>query len=347
MAGRLTRQGSDRFARTVEPVLIPLAIRADGSPRGGTRSDLRTGRSTALTRATHPEQQPGWTIRDTPGTEATLVLRTAWTSTIESIWVEAGKPRISFVPGPEDTLDWVPDTPITRLIVVGPLADHRGVQAATQLEELELATGLSDPLDLSRLTLLRRFSGADVCHFTDSNTSLEWLALSDFRSPTLEDLPIAQLRLLRLMPARRLRDIGTLARARHLVHLGIGWAPLDDWAPLETCLALRELELVSCRQMQDLSVVARLPRLEILELENCRSLRTLDPLRSAQRLRCLSLRGRQGIDDGAFAFLLNLPALEMLSVEVLPRGSDLAAKDLDIWRARRFAAEQRADRWIS
>ena len=267
--------------------------------------------------------------------DATLIFRGQWDDEVRAGWIAAGRPRVSFIPGATDDLDWVPESGITRLIVVGVVGDDSGIERATDLEELELSTSCTARLDLSNLVGLRRLSAPDRCDGLDA-TALEWLHLSDYASEDLGGLPIAQLRLLRVMPARRLRRIDALAKGVNLHHIGLGWTRVDDWSVLAACQRLRELELVSCPGLRNLNVVAALPELMSIELDGCRNLTSLRPLAAASKLQYVAIRGQTGVVDGHLEFLLDLPSIRLVAVERMPRGSDLSPARLRAWRAQQF-----------
>lgn len=260
-----------------------------------------------------------------------LLVAGHWSAEAADVWETHGRPPVVLSTTTSSDLDWLPSSGVDRLKVVGGIGDDSALEASTQLRELSLWTETDRRFDATRLTRLELYEGYDRVGPGVADLPLTWLAVQEYQGRSLQGLPLAHLTYLSLMPARRLRDISGLEAAGRLEYLGLGWAPIEEFSPVGRLDTLRELELVSLRHLTDLAFIHGL-RLEGLELQNATRVRDLSPLRSQPSLRSFGLRGRHRLDDPNLAFILDLPAMEIASIEVLPRGGDLSRGRLDAMR---------------
>lgn len=260
-----------------------------------------------------------------------LEFRGPWSPEIQEAWQECGRPPLLWDARKGLGTEWIAESAVTDLAIIGALEDDLGVEAASSLESLRLLNAARAPLDWSRLTKLREFHGYDRSGTGFSELPLQTLVMVDLLKTNLEEVPLASLRRLRLTPARRLADLSKLASAAHLEDASLGFLRSIDFTPLGALPRLRRLELIQCRGLTDIEDLSEIAGLEVLELESCSKVESLLPLVSHTNLHVLLLRGSTMPRDGLLADLLNMPSLRRLAVERLPKTADIGRQELDDW----------------
>jgi hypothetical protein len=227
--------------------------------------------------------------------------------------------------------DWIAESAVTDLAIIGTLEDDSGVEAASSLESLRLFNAARAPLNWSRLKNLREFHGYDRIGTGFSHLPLETLLMVDLLEPNLEEVPLARLRRLKLAPARKLTDLTELASAARLEDCSLGFLKATDFRSLGALPRLRRLELIQCRGLTNVEHLSGIDGLEVLELDSCSKVESLLPLASNKSLQVLLLRGSSMPRDGLLADLLNMPNLRRLAVERLSKTADIGRPELEEW----------------
>jgi len=169
--------------------------------------------------------------------------------------------------------------------------------AMPALEELRLDAGAKGPTRLGSLPSLRTLLAYRAEGLVDVSGLADSKALEDVRMTLVSKLdditPFARPTLKHLdLEDLAAPDIDALAACEALETLrlhGMRAARFEDLSALAKLPRLRRIELTGVTTLVDVSALATLPSLEILDLRDCTALESLDALEGAPKLRALAL----------------------------------------------------------
>ena len=214
--------------------------------------------------------------------------------------------------------------PVRRLQILDrSIIDLEPIERLGELESLSVQAAASATLDLGALPKLRcvagdwaliastlsavmalqsvitwQFDEVDLHAFRD-HLALKRLTVKD--APQLQSLAgigdLADLAVLEIVLARRLRDI-------------------DDLAGLAE--SLRELQLEDCRAIETIDAVQALRELRRLDVSECGDIASVLPVSSLTQLRTFDAWGSTRILDGDLSALAQLPALKEIRMRNRP-----------------------------
>jgi len=235
-----------------------------------------------------------------------------WTSDLERMWREAGKPALVLgeVEAPLDFLAELHGLRQLGLSGVAQVSDAV-VGDCLELEALLLNTDCTNPVDLTGLTRLRDLDLGDHRKGTEQlPTSIRRLIIWRCRWRDLR--PLAPLRGLREveLSAHRLADLSGLESATDLTRLRLSYVSAEQPFAKLRAPNLRELALESSSRIRSLDGIEALAgSLECLSLIDLPKLESLAPVRGLATLQHISLLGRSNVLDGDLTPLLELPGL--------------------------------------
>jgi len=276
-----------------------------------------------------PPPRHGFTIEWTFEGCRTLVLTGPWSSEAESA-LRAGDADglwLNFARGwcGSRDLTFLPDgLPVRHLLVLDPtLESFAGIeQLSAGLEFLRVGdcrpTARLELWPLVRLTRLHA-RWQQVVETLSQAASLRHLVITDgYESASLENFPLSgRLQALKMYEANRLESLNGVQAFAQLESLRIVVARrLRDIAALASMReSLLELEFYQCPRLDSLAAVGELTRLRSLEVNNCRSLRTIKPVGALANLDWFEALGTTRIGDGDLSPLLRLPSLTKVRID--------------------------------
>ena len=165
--------------------------------------------------------------------------------------------------------------------------------------------------------------------------SLDATPLSSLSS--LEQFPILQH--LQLLRCRRLDSLAGIEHSQIAKLLLYSLPGLCSIAPLTGLCTLRDLEIYTCKRIEDLERLGDLSGLELLTVRNGREIPSLTFLRHLVRLRYLGAFVTKVV-DGNLDILLDLPSLEQVVIQPHMRHYSRTEEQLNALLAARRQVEK-------
>jgi hypothetical protein len=222
----------------------------------------------------------------------------------------------------ERSLDFLEDWPLRRLdILARTIKDIEPIYRLSEtLQDLSLTTDPRATLDCSRLP---RLTGIWVENWGQLRESLPLAhGLKSLRVYGYEErdlLPATdnpELELIKFKQAPRLESLIGIEMLPKLSSVTVvGAKKLTDISSLTGIgPRMRELDLTSCKKINDLAPLSTLTGLVKLNITNCGHLASLAPLTGMKRLESLVISGEIDIDDNDLTPVLGMSRLSMMFI---------------------------------
>ncbi len=151
------------------------------------------------------------------------------------------------------------------------------------------------------------------CKSLNTLTKLNTLFLLGYKSKekNLDDLPLNVESL--SISQGNVKSLQALSKMEHLKRLELSYLKVGNWAEIECAHKLEELQINSCRTLEEISFVKQIPNLKYVAFIDCGKIETLLPLSELAQIEAVYFFGDTTIVDGDLSFLESMPRLRKVA----------------------------------